>query len=194
MCYARCRVIDTMTQHIPAALTVILVAAAVYTDVRWERIPNWVSAPLALAGLVAATALGGVEGLIKSLEGLGVGLLLFLLSALFGRLLGGGDIKLLMAVGAINGPIFLIWTIVYMAVFGGVLAVVVSLVRRDLKASLSRLGGGLLMRAFAREKMDLKDTTPAGKLPYAIPIALGSLLATVFVYMHDGVPGPPWGG
>jgi len=183
-----------MTEHLPAALMVVLVGIAVYTDVRSEKIPNQLTAPFAIAGLVVSVALHGVDGLLSSLEGLGVGLAVFLLSSLFGRLLGGGDIKLLMAIGAIQGPLFLVWTAVYMALVGGVLAIGVSVARKDFLASLRRLGGGLMMRLFARTPLDVKDAKPAGRLPYAIPIAIGSIVAQVLCYVNNGSPVFPLGG
>lgn len=154
-----------------------MVAVAVYTDVRVGKIHNWLTVPFAGAGLVLNAVDTGLDGLITSLLGIAVGLGVFVFSSLFGRILGGGDIKLLMAIGAIQGPAFLLWTIVYMAIIGGVLAIGVALWRREFMASLKRLGGGLMMRLYARIPVDVGDTTSRARLPYAIPIALGSLVA-----------------
>lgn len=155
----------------------IMVAIAVYTDVRVGKIHNWLTVPFAGAGLVLNAVSFGLDGVITSLLGIAVGLGVFLFSSLFGRILGGGDIKLLMAIGAIQGPAFLLWTIVYMAIIGGVLAILVALWRGEFLASLKRLGGGLMMRLFARVPIDVSDTHSRARLPYAIPIALGSLVA-----------------
>ena len=164
-----------------AAVMTVMVAVAVYTDVRVGKIPNWLTAPAACIGLILNGIDNGPDGVIHSLLGIAVGLGVFFLSSVFGRILGGGDVKLLMAIGAIQGPTFLLWTIVYMAIIGGVLAVAVSLWRRDFVASLRRLVGGLAMRAFAKVPIDVGEVKPTARLPYAIPIALGSLTA---LYLH----------
>lgn len=162
-----------------AALMTIMVGIAVYTDVRVGRIYNAVTVPGAALGLILNLAERGPEGLIHSLLGLAVGFAAFLLSAVCGRMLGGGDIKLLMAIGAIQGPTFLLWTMLYMALAGGVLAIVVSVVRGDFLASLRRLWTGVSLRVAAKVPMDIADAKPRARLPYAIPIALGSLISLV---------------
>ncbi len=173
----------TMT-IVSAALLTVLVAIAVYTDVRWGKIHNALTAPFAVLGLVLNSVDRGLAGLTLSLLGIAVGLGVFLLSAGFGRILGGGDIKLLMAIGALQGAPFVLWTIVYMALAGGVLAVGIALWRKDLMASLRRLGAGLSLRAFARVPIDVADAKSTARLPYAIPIAIGSLAALYLLRLH----------
>jgi len=165
-------------QIVSAALMTLMVAIAVYTDVRVGRINNALTAPCALLGLVLNGISGGSEGLVQSLAGIALGLAIYLVSSVaFGRILGGGDIKLLIAIGALQGPQFLGWTCVYMAIIGGILAIGVSMWRRDFMSSLRRLWSGLFLLVFARVKIDVGDSVSPARLPYAIPIALGSLVA-----------------
>jgi prepilin peptidase CpaA len=166
-----------------AAVMVVMVGIAVYTDVRVGRIYNALTVPCAALGLVLNLADRGLPGLGDSAAGLAVGFGAFLLSAVFGRMLGGGDIKLLMAIGAIQGPVFLLWTIVYMALAGGVLAVVVSAWRGDFLASLRRLWTGLSLRVVAQVPMDAGEAKAKARLPYAIPIALGSVISLVSLHL-----------
>ena len=168
-----------------AVLTVAMVAIAVYTDVRMGKIYNGLTAPCAALGLVLNAVGGGIgsgfggvlDGVTHSLLGIAVGTALFAISSIFGRILGGGDVKLLMAVGAIQGAQFLLWTIVAMAIIGGILAVGLSLWQRSLSTTLKRMVASVTMRLFAGVPADVADATPTGRLPYAIPIALGSLVS-----------------
>ena len=99
-----------------AALLVLAASLAVAgrTDLRTRTIPNGCSATVAASGLVVAV-LRGLDGagpapVVASALGAGAVLLVMLLSAaaslrLLGRPgVGGGDIKLLSAVGAWTGP------------------------------------------------------------------------------------------
>jgi len=161
-----------------AALMTVMVAIAVYTDVRVGRIFNLLTAPCILLGLALNAACGGWDGLELALKGLALGIAIFIGSnILLGRILGGGDIKLLIAIGAIQGPQFLLWTCVYMAISGGILAVALSVCRGDFLASLKRLWAGIFLRMFAKVKVDVHDSQSVARLPYAVPIAIGSFVA-----------------
>ena len=79
-----------------------LLALAAITDYRQGKIYNWLTLPLIFAGL-AYSGLQGWPPFVQSLLGLGLGLLL-LGPLFFGGVMGGGDVKLFMAVGAWFGP------------------------------------------------------------------------------------------
>ena len=102
---------------------VISVAATVY-DCRTGRIPNLLTLPVALFGVLYAFLMYGV--------GIGIGrcillLLLFLAGML--SLVGIGDLKLIMAIGALNGAVCLAFTTLIAAL--GVLLVDVIKHRTD---------------------------------------------------------------
>ncbi len=165
-----------------AILTITVVSIAVYTDVRRGKIYNYLTLPAMAIGLILNTVSGGFDGLVSSLGGIGIGLLLFFLSAIFGRILGGGDIKLLAALGALQGANFLLWALVYTAVIGGVLALVVAVGRGILWQRLKALVTACYLRAVAQVPMEIEPASnDAPRLPYAIAICLGSLVALVIL-------------
>jgi len=81
-------------------------AAAAWTDHRTGRIPNWITMPTVALGLIMHAAMGGVHALTTSGLGLLVGIavpaILYKVSA--GKAIGGGDVKLFAALGALLGP------------------------------------------------------------------------------------------
>ena len=155
-------------------LTVLLVAAAVYTDVRWGKIFNHLTMPAIVLGLITNSLTGGMNGFVHSTAGVGLGLGLFLVSCLLGRILGGGDIKLLMAVGALQGPAFLAYTICYTAIIGGVLAVIIALRHGILLEKIKALFASCYMRLTFRVPMEMEaNEATQPRLPYAIAISLG---------------------
>lgn len=103
------------------------------TDIRERRVPNWLTFPLFITGLVTALLLGGA-----GLDGLGgafLGCLVMGAPYVFVYLRGGGgagDAKLMLGIGAWSGidlgfllaigvmVVGIVWTFIYAAFHGGV--------------------------------------------------------------------------
>jgi len=169
---------------VTTSLTVLLVATAVYTDVRWGKIFNHLTMSAIVLGLII-NSLTGIDGFVHSIKGVGLGLGLFLVSCLLGRILGGGDIKLLMAVGALQGPAFLAWTICCTAIIGGVLAVIIAIRHRILLEKIKTLFISCYMRVTFRVPMEIEpNDTAQPRLPYAIPISLGTAVTIAGLQLH----------
>lgn len=122
---------------IPDILAVIVCVVAVITDVRRLRIPNRLTFTAAGFGLTFNAALGLLSGgtsgalhaLIASLLGAALGLLVFGLPAAI-DLVGMGDVKLMIALGAlIRWPLALPLAL-YVAVSGGLVALGYMMVAR----------------------------------------------------------------
>ena len=79
-----------------------LLIAATYTEIKNRMIPNWLTIGAIICALAASFAVGGVNMLYNSLIGLAIGGGIFLPFCLAG-VLGGGDFKLMAAVGALVG-------------------------------------------------------------------------------------------
>ena len=103
-------------------LLVAALAYAVFTDLRSRRIGNKLTYAAALLGLAVHAATGGWSGAGASALGWLVGFGLLLVPWLRGAM-GGGDVKLLAAIGALQGPWFVLYTAIYGGLAGGVLAV-----------------------------------------------------------------------
>jgi prepilin peptidase CpaA len=105
---------------------VVLLLIATWCDLRTREIPDWISVALVLIGMTAA-GFGWAE--IRwwmVLSGLLLGFLIGLALFHFARF-GGGDAKLIAGIGAILGPVGLLFALFWMAVFGGVLALIAML-------------------------------------------------------------------
>jgi Flp pilus assembly protein protease CpaA len=120
---------------------------------------------------------GGLEGLLLSLGGIGAGFALWLVSNFLGRIMGGGDIKLLMALGALMGAGFMLWTFAIGAIAGGVMAVAISL-RRGLLGKVGAPDGYLAV--YAREVLradgDHRRRRRGPTAPTPIALGLGALI------------------
>jgi prepilin peptidase CpaA len=159
---------------IVAALAVALIACL--CDLRTRRIPNALTFGAALAGLCVHCAVDGVGGFFIALGGWLTGVALFLPFYLL-RGLGAGDVKLLGAVGAWLGPAMAIWTGLWGALAGGLLAVIVALSHGYLRQALTNVALLLTHWRVAGVKplpaVSLDSQSRAPRLAYAIPIAVG---------------------
>jgi prepilin peptidase CpaA len=159
--------------------TVAVLAVATFTDLRSRRIPNWLVAPFLLAGLIVPAWLHGWGGLWQSLEGFGLGALIYgLLFAMGG--MGMGDVKLVAAIGAWIGPGQLTLALVLTGIAGGIMAVgwaVVGGFAGDLFSGSSDLLFGFGKRGMKPPPELVLDNPKAHKLPYAPAIAIGTLIS-----------------
>ena len=166
-----------MVQHAILVLTVSLLLISVYTDLRYHKILNAVTVTFAAAGLALSIVSRGWWGVAFSVEGVALGLALFFASAFLGRILGAGDCKLFAAVGALQGPNMLLWCILYGLAAGGVLAIIVALARGVLRPALTRVWQSVYLRAYHNTPMDIASSGEKMRLPYALAIAVGCLVA-----------------
>ncbi len=92
-------------------------------DVRTGRIPNKITFSCMLVGLAINTVCSGFKGLCSACFGILVGVLLLIIPFALGGM-GAGDVKMLAAIGAINGSEFVLQAFLFGAVAGGILALV----------------------------------------------------------------------
>ena len=169
--------------HLPPPLATTLAALVIVagiSDILHRRIPNSLALAGFLAGVVWNCYLFGWLGAKTAALGAGAGFLLFLPPFLLkGR--GGGDVKLMGAVGAITGPANALVIFILTAVFGGLLAIGMAASRGALRRVLRNcayiLWSLVRFRAPYRDNPELNlDHPKAISLPYAVAIAAGSLV------------------
>lgn len=145
--------------------TVIVVAVATITDLRSRRIPNWLVLPFLPLGIVVSGWLHGWHGVEQSLEGAGLGVLIFgILYLKFG--MGAGDVKLCAAIGAWIGPSQFLISVVFTALAGGLVILIWAMCRGLL----------LMMGRRTREEASFGRLMET-KMPYAPAIAIGTLIS-----------------
>ena len=103
-----------------ACVATTLGVAAVVEDLRRRRVPNWLTAAGAAGGLACA-AWGGWHGLAMASAGALAGFLILLPFHWCGAM-GGGDVKLMAAYGALLGPSGILLAAAFAAVLGALSA------------------------------------------------------------------------
>ncbi|MFO0978842.1 MAG: A24 family peptidase [Planctomycetaceae bacterium] len=163
--------------HIKTVSIILIVAA--WIDGRQLKVPNWITYPMVLSGLIYSTWAGGAAGFGGGLLGMVVGLLTLLpLYAVGG--MGAGDVKLMAGIGAWLG-----WKITFAAfcvstVVGAVMAVLMVLWRRSLRHHYDQFLLILSEWMVIRDPYKLSEIAAERKprmmlLPYGIPICIGTI-------------------
>jgi prepilin peptidase CpaA len=161
-----------------AGYAALMLAAAV-TDPLSFRIPNWLTAALAVLFVVAALV---ARPELDWFGHLAAGLLVFALGAVCFHLgwLGGGDVKLMAAGSLWLGLGHLLPYLTVVSILGGVLTLTLMLVRVLLASATAALGhqpGKALPAVLLRGE----------RIPYGVAIAAGSML---MLDRLPFVPGP----
>ncbi len=180
------------------SLLAIVLAAAVYADLRERRIPN----ALIVLGLAVATLLAAIKQLdwlpgpdlgatsfitmlLGLVIGLSIGFALFAAGAI-----GAGDGKLLGVIGAFLGPWGVVSAVMYGGMAGGLMALVQAARRHTLIPVLLRtrdLGLHLVSFGRAGERWSI-DSPGAAAIPFAVPLAVGAFLGLLFPLLPGGTP------
>lgn len=159
-----------------STLTILLLLTAVISDVRSARIPNALTYGAIIMGIALNTVLGGAHGAAMALEGMAAGAGLLLLPFILGGM-GGGDVKLMAAVGAMMGPLFALVTFLVGAIVGGLVAVArLFVVPGERVAAASRLRSDISLLYLGI--MPNPDPERRG-FPYAVCIAAGAAGAAI---------------
>lgn len=156
----------TQTQ---AAVLAGLVALAGAWDWKWRLIPNWITVTGVAAGLLLHSPLA-------ALKGIGVALLVYVPLYLL-RAVGGGDLKLMAAVGSIVGPDVWLVLFVLSAVLGGVAALVLVVAKGRLRRTLANVGHILGAASRASAPHAERPELDAGH-PEALTLPRGTVIAT----------------
>lgn len=151
-----------------------------WTDWRSRRIPNWLTVPALLLGIAANSLAQGWSGAKESLLGAGLGLGLLLPFVLV-RSLGGGDWKLVGALGAFLGPPRLIAVLVVTIFVAGAMAVGLVVWKKRVGRTLRNLGrmlAALFTLHLPGPEVSL-DNPESLKVPFGVAVAVAVVLYTV---------------
>jgi prepilin peptidase CpaA len=173
-----------MSSFIPVTAVGVFVTLCVLSDVRTRRIPNALTLPGIGLGLGIGVALHGLAGLVAAAGGVLLAFgVLFVPFALGG--IGGGDVKMMAAVGALAGPRALLASLLAGMILGGLVALGV-LWRRGRLGETLRAMGVMTRSAFLTRSLDpLRVSARSGDpvtLPYSVPLALGTAIALGLQY------------
>lgn len=154
-------------------LLLLMVSIAAVNDLATRRIPN----RLLLAGLGGALLLHGLSAepgvaLLSALGGMLLGLAIFLPFYLV-RGMAAGDVKMMGVIGFFTGPTEAFQIAIFTWCAGGVMALLLILLRGRLRQTFVNVGHLLSGTVLPQS---------AGAMPYGVAIALGTIVVLVTHY------------
>jgi len=162
-----------LSRHVLLFLVLIVCS---YSDLVRNRVPNWCTVPAMTIGIVLAywrdALTRGNPCLLDACMGLAFGGGLFLILFLLGGM-GGGDVKLMGAVGALEGFRFTIWAMLYVALVGAAMAISLLIWHGKLWIGLKQS-----VRALWPQRTRVQSNALAGlSVPYGFAISAGVIWA-----------------
>jgi prepilin peptidase CpaA len=162
-----------------------LIAAA--TDVHSRFIPNWLILAGFAAGFGLNAVLGGWSGLLAALLGFGLALLIYVPLFIL-RAMGGGDVKLMAAIGCMAGPQNWFLIFIFASLLGGLFAIFLILFRNAAGGTLWNMWH--IVKELVRLRMPFKSRpeldiahSKALTMPHALAIAAGTYVFLFSKYL-----------
>jgi prepilin peptidase CpaA len=161
-------------------LAVVLAVGGGWMDWRTRRLPNWWTVSGLALGVALNAALLGWAGARQAFLGAGLGLLV-LLPFVWVRAMGGGDWKLMGALGALLGPAQLLVLLYVSAITAGIMALIEIFRRKRVRRTLSNIGRLILSIVTlgriggVRQEISL-DNPHATAVPFGVAVALATVI------------------
>lgn len=171
--------LNLLNSHLTQGLLLMLVLAVI-TDLSTHKIPN----VLVLFGLVVSLILQSMvaegTGWLNWITGVAVAFACFIPLYLL-RAMAAGDVKLMMAVGGFLGYPLIITAVTYSYFAGGVIAICYVLIKgrgKLLMQNLYMMMVGQFIKATSGVNINDGQVfqQSAGRIPYALAIAVGTLI------------------
>ena len=179
-----------MLNEVNGYLLILTLSISTYYDIKEKRIPNAVTIPVSIWGLLSASINNGFTGFQFSLLGFLCGFVVFFIPFAF-HLMGGGDVKLMAAIGALIGWKLILSVVLYSAIAGGILAIVFLVYNKNF-IKIILLGIKIIFRPFIAWFQNKTRNTTSLKIimyldaikidwekkyiPYAVAITIGTLI------------------
>jgi prepilin peptidase CpaA len=165
---------------LPETLWILAAAFALtagITDFRYRKIPNWLTYPAIPVAILLHWIIAGGHAALLSVGGAAMGLCVLLPFVLLGGL-GGGDWKLIGALGAFFEPRRLIPVLILTLMISGLMALALLLWRKCFAQKSRNVAHSTTAPfRFRAPAMDLRiDHSQSEKVPFGIPAAIATLL------------------
>ena len=162
-----------------------VLAVAFVTDWKYYKIYNWLTFPAMLVGLLLSVIMGGFAGLTSSLIGFAIGFAIFAIGFFFVEGMGGGDVKLVSAIGLWLGFPGVMPALLYSTALGGVASLIIALRYGSLRKMLRNVWLMVAMTLTGVKPVIPESESAAPKFAYGLYLAIGTFIALLFPEPKD---------
>lgn len=163
-------------------LLILLLITATYTDIRENKIPNYLTITAVGVGVLFFTIKNGWEGLLFSLSGMAVGFMVMLLLYLFGAI-SAGDVKIFAGIGALTGTDFVLYSAMYTLIYAGIIGLIILILKKDWLKRIKRLYDIIIHMLFFRQIKEIHRYKNGESIRFPLMYAVFPAVATVFYYL-----------
>lgn len=115
-----------------------VILLSLISDIKTYTVKNMIVFPFIVLGLISNYLYLEVDGLCSSLVGM-IAPIIFLFIFFVLNMLGAGDIKLFSAIGSIMGLNFVLYSILYSFIAGGIIAIGILIARKIFKTRIKHI-------------------------------------------------------
>lgn len=161
-----------------AVVTSVFIVACWVSDVRTRTIPNVLTGPILLLGVGLNWFLFGSVAAATSFGGAALCVALLLAPFALGGI-GGGDVKMMAAIGALLGPRIALVSLALGLLLGGIIMIIhlARMGRLQEKLGVIRIMVSRSLVERSTEALKISDSAPETvALPYSVPLGIGTFL------------------
>ena len=159
-------------------LTILTALIAIFYDLKYRLIPNFITIPSVFCGICIHTISSGSTGLYSSALALLIGSGIFIIFYLLGGM-GAGDVKLIGGVGALVGLEMMGAVLIFTAFIGGVMGLYKIIAVKVIKEYKKSNYTGYTQK---KQKYNINQQINPMKttIPYGVAIGLATLVTIIF--------------
>ncbi len=158
---------------------ILFALISVYTDLKHRKVFNFTIVSAFILGVGLNYIYFGFGGVKNSLAGILSGFLFLSFFYLMGGV-GAGDVKFMMAIGALKGYEFTIMGGIYGTILGGIFAIVFLMARKELFSAVKKIFQTFFSAVISGKVAPIPENKKVThKIPYVIFLAAGFLIRRI---------------
>lgn len=160
-------------------LLIVFIVVSLSFDITKRIIPNWLVLMGVIGGILLPLLALDISRLLECIGAIFMVFIILIIPFLSGGL-GGGDVKMIMAIGVIMGISFTLRTIIYTAIIGGFISIGMMVYYGTFKTSIIKIKQYVCTMVLTGNLSTLESSTENLYFPYSIAIAMGAVMSWYF--------------
>lgn len=163
----------------------IFLLVAFYLDVRYNKLPNWLTVSGMAFGILYHTIIKGLDGLIFSVAGLLVAGVIYIILYIF-RAIGAGDAKLFAAIGAIVGIEIMLYLTMYSIVYAAIIGILILIFTKTFFRKLTSAFFAFMGTIWSKDFSILEDykVTKSTRFPFMFAV-IPAVITTYYLFLNS---------